>query len=337
MRNNIIFAVNAVGPLIILILLGVFLQRIKFLPRNFFEQGNKLVFKILIPCSTYCNIYSCPSLADINIAFMLYGVGIASAIFSLGLLTTHILIKEKISRSAAHQCTFRSNIPVLGAALATSLAGNEGAILLATFMMAIIPLLNIFAVITLTAHENTSGKKKKAKDVLLNILKNPLIIACILGFLTLLIRTCLTPSGSDVPIFTIKENAPFLYAAISKLAVATTPISLLVLGGLVDFSAIGGKLRNIIFGVTWRLVLAPVISIAGAVAISRLHILNFGVAEYAVLLSTFGSSIAVASAPMTAEMGGDAELARQYVMWTNVFLVISMPLEIIALRACGLV
>ena len=104
-----------------------------------------------------------------------------------------------------------------------------------------------------------------------------------------------------------------------------------------DFGAIGGKLRDITFGVIWKLILAPTISIAGAVLLSSYGKMSFGPPEYAVLLATFGSSIAVASAPMTAEMGGDAELARQYVMWTNVFLVISMPIEIIALRMWGLI
>lgn len=112
---------------------------------------------------------------------------------------------------------------------------------------------------------------------------------------------------------------------------------LIILGELVDFSAIGGKMRDIVFGLVWKLILAPTISIVGAVLLSRSGRMTFGVPEYAVLLATFGPSIAVASAPMTAEMGGDAELARQYVMWTNVFLVVSMPIEIIILRMLNLV
>ncbi len=316
------------GPLLIGI--GVFLKKSRFLPESFFEQGNKLVFQLLIPCSTFTSIYACPGLSDVNGSFMLYGMFAAFIIFFLGLITTHLFIREPISRSAAHQCTFRSNIPVLGAALATSLAGNDGAVLLATFMMVIIPLLNIFAVITLSAHENTASEKKTPADILRNILKNPLIIACILGFAVLAAREW-------VHGFTIRENMPYVYEVISKLGASTTPISLLILGGLVDFSAIGGKLKEIIFGVVWKLILAPFLSIGMAAGLSRLGVMTFGIPEYAVHLSTFGSTIAIASAPMTAQMGGDAELARQYVMWTNVFLVIAMPAEIILMRVLGLI
>lgn len=336
MSVHILFAVNAVGPLLLLILLGAVLQKTNVLSREFFEQGNQLAFRLLIPCSTYCNLYACPSLSCINVSFLIYGAGIACLIFLLGLISTHMFVREKISRSAAHQCTFRSNIPVLGTALATSLAGTEGAILLSAFLLVIIPLLNIFAVITLSVHQNTSSNPGKLSGTLFGVLKNPLIIACILGFATLLIRTHLTPEGSGTPVFTIREQVPFLYVTIKSLSAATTPVSLMVLGGLVDFAAAGRKRGSVIFGVVWRLFLAPLLAILGAVLLSWREILRFGIPEYAVLLSTFGSSVAVACVPMTAEMGGDAELARQYVLWTNVLLVFSMPVEIMLLKGTGL-
>lgn len=54
------------------------------------------------------------------------------------------------------------------------------------------------------------------------------------------------------------------------------------------------------------------------------------------LVGMYGSPVASASAVMAEEMGGDAELARQYVVWTSAFSMITLFLWIFLLRAAGL-
>ena len=54
------------------------------------------------------------------------------------------------------------------------------------------------------------------------------------------------------------------------------------------------------------------------------------------LVGMYGSPVASASAVMAEEMGGDAEQARQYVVWTSAFSMITLFLWIFLLRAAGL-
>ena len=50
------------------------------------------------------------------------------------------------------------------------------------------------------------------------------------------------------------------------------------------------------------------------------------------LVGVFGSPVASASAVMAEEMGGDGELARQYVVWTCALSMLTLLLWIVFLR-----
>ena len=139
-----------------------------------------------------------------------------------------------------------------------------------------------------------------------------------------------------LPVFSLKGNLPFLYTTIQNLGVLASPLSMVVLGALLDFSAIGGKIKYIVYGCTWRLILAPVLGIGTAVLLADLGLISCGAPEYAALLPFFGAPVASSSAVMAAEMGADAELARQYVVWTSIGLILTLPIGIMFMRSLGL-
>ena len=58
-----------------------------------------------------------------------------------------------------------------------------------------------------------------------------------LGIIFLGVRALLT-IGRDTPLFTIKDNVPFLYTTINNLKLVASPLALLALGGDFKFSAI---------------------------------------------------------------------------------------------------
>ena len=83
--------VNAVVPIILLILLGYLLKRYKFLNQNFIKTGNKFVFKVCLPCMLFINIYdSMKSFSEIRWDVVLYTVVVICVIFGLGLITAII-------------------------------------------------------------------------------------------------------------------------------------------------------------------------------------------------------------------------------------------------------
>ena len=87
LTHILITAVNAVLPIILLILLGYILKRKNFISENFVKMGNKLVFKILLPCMLFINVYDIESFAVIRWDIVIYAVVVVLIIFLLGLAT----------------------------------------------------------------------------------------------------------------------------------------------------------------------------------------------------------------------------------------------------------
>ncbi|MDE5666834.1 MAG: AEC family transporter, partial [Clostridia bacterium] len=127
MLDVLLTSVNAVAPIILLILLGYLLKRFKFLNENFIKIGNKLVFRVCLPCMLFINIYdSMNSFADIRWDVVLYSVTAVCVIFGLGLLIAVLTTKKKNRRGVILQCSFRSNFAIIGLTLVERLGGDQG-------------------------------------------------------------------------------------------------------------------------------------------------------------------------------------------------------------------
>ena len=115
-----------------------------------------------------------------------------------------------------------------------------------------------------------------------------------------------------------------------------SPLILILLGARVNFSAVGDMKKELAVGVIQRLVLAPAAGFGMAFLAQGLGFFAVTPAVLSALVGMYGSPVASASAVMAEEMGGDAELARQYVVWTSAFSMITLFLWIFLLRAAGL-
>lgn len=158
----------------------------------------------------------------------------------------------------------------------------------------------------------------------------------VLGLLCVLIREIqVMQFGSAV--FTLKQQGKLFYTALNNLKAIASPFALLVLGGQFEFSAVRGLLKEIAAGTLWRIVLAPLLGVGGAVILSRsFGILSCGVNEYPALIALFGSPVAVSSAVMAGSMGGDEQLATQLVVWTSLLSIITIFAQVCILMGFGL-
>lgn len=363
MGKIILTAVNAVLPIILLILLGYALKRIKLLNKEFLKIGNKLVFKVLLPVMLFINVYNA-DFKSFRWDVILYSLIVIVIIFGLGFLTSILITKRNDRRGVILQCTFRSNFAIIGTSLAVALAGaNE---LLSTDISATvaiiqafsIPLFNVLAVVSLSVFvgrepkpltENAlaanAGDGKAVvktshsgavKGILKGIITNPLIIGVAAGLVFLGIRELeIFAAGSAV--FTLKEHLYFLYKALNDLKIVASPFALIVLGGQFEFSAVKGMLKEIIAGTLFRIVIAPLLGIGCAVIISKYtNLFTFGVTEYPALIALFGSPVAVSSAIMAGEMKNDEQLATQLVVWTSIGSIFTIFITVCILMSAGL-
>ncbi|MBR2466343.1 MAG: AEC family transporter [Clostridia bacterium] len=328
--DSLIFAFNAVLPIVLVVALGYFIKRIKLVTVGTAKELNKIVFRVLLPANLFLSVYKIDSLASVNLTFVLFAVVATVALFALGLIYVRFATKEYSRRGALLQAVFRSNYALIGVSLVVEIFGESGsgsAALLAAF---IVPLFNILAVITLTVFEPVAEGEEKhkisVKRIVIGILKNPLALSVFTGLAVLGIRACFVRFDLS---FRLSDLSP-VSSVLEMLSRSATPLALVALGAQFEFSAVKEMKREIISATVVRLIFVPLLALGSAVLFFR-----FTGPEYAALIAAFASPVAVSSVPMAQEMRGDATLAGQIVVWTTLFSSVSLFLFIFALRALG--
>ena len=327
-------AFNAIAPILLLMALGYWLRQKGFFDVSFLQFGNKLVFRLFLPALLFANVYDIEGFASIPWDVVIYSVasGIVLCILGMGIGLATTKIPQR--RGVIAQAVFRANMAIVGLPLASTLGGQEATAVASVISAFIIALFNILAVIVLTVFlEN--GQKIRPLKILKDILRNPPIIGILLGFGCMLLRSLQAQLWGQ-PLFTIRENLPFLYATVSHLRSLLTPFALLILGGQFSFSAIGNMRKELITGTLCRLILAPVLGLSLAVFLNARGIIHCGPTEFPALIALLGSPVAVGSETMADQMGNDGQLATQLVVWSSVFSIGTLFLTVCTMMLLGL-
>ena len=331
------FALNAVLPIILLIYLGYFLRQKELYNDVFLKFGNKFVFQVALPTLLFYNVYSIETIQEIKWSVIVFSCVMILGVFFIGMFCVKWYTKDEAKRGVLLQCIFRSNFAIIGIPLAESIGGAVGVKTASVLSAFSIPLFNILAVFALTMFQtDDAGKKISLKEVGKKITNNPLIRGIVLGLICLLIRGMIPKNSDGEYVFTIQKNLPFLYTAIKNVGSIASPFALIVLGGNFKFKAVKRLAKDIAFGTFWRVVLVPFVAIASAIVLSiHTDFVNFTSVEYPALIALFASPVAVSSAIMAGEMGGDEELAGQLVVWTSICSVFSIFAAIVIMRQIG--
>ena len=329
-------ALNAVLPIVLLILIGYVLRRKGFFTDGFLTVGSKLVFRLCLPVMLFMNVYGIGSVADIRWDLCLYCLAMIAAIFLLGAVTAIAVTPVPERRGVLTQCAFRSNFAIIGLPLAAALGGEEASAVAAVVAAVLVPVFNVLAVIALSMfRRDGEGHRVSAGKITLDVAKNPLIAGVLLGVVMLLLRQWqLAQFGSVV--FSLQRDLAPMYKVLQDLKAVTTPLALLVLGGQFSFSAVRELWREITVGTVWRTVLAPILGVGGAVLLSRWGVLPCGVSDYPALIALFGSPVAVSSAIMAREMDNDEQLATQLLVWSSVVSIVTIFAAVCLMMSVGL-
>lgn len=306
--ENFLFALNGVLPLFFAMSLGYISRAIKMADRETFVQMNTVVFKTFLPLLIYLNIYN----SDIVNAQLgqpiLFAIVAVLIIFFGGWFFYTKAESSYQRRSVLVQALFRSNYVLFGVPLANSLLPDGGSGLTEILIAIVIPLFNFLAVFILQYY---SKGKMSVTQLFKGIIKNPLIIASLLGLITVL-------SGLRLP--DVIENS---FATLARVA---TPLALFALGGQFYFSETKGYLKQLIVAVAGRLLVVPLITIGAAILLGmRGEVL----VSY---LALFGGPVAVSSYTMAQQMEGEHELAGQILVYTSIGCILTLFFWITLLR-----
>lgn len=304
---------NIVLPISLLILLGFLLRQIGILDGEGCGKMNRFCFHVLVPAMVFYNIYTADLASFSNPRLLLFCLVSVTAAFLALMVIVPRLEPDPGRVGVIIQGVFRSSFVVLGMGLATSMYPGQDMSIIAIASTVVAPLFNAYAVICL---EVFSRQKPDPKKILLDVLKNPLVLssAAALLFLLLGIRF---PAAIDTTIKNISATA--------------TTISLIVLGGGLTFQGIGSYRKQLVLTVAAKLALLPLIFIPIAVWMGFSHM------ELLCLLILFSSPSPVTAGIMARNTpGADWQLAGQIVVFSTVFSVLSLFCIIYTLLSMGL-
>lgn len=280
-------------PDFLLIALGwMLLHKLRF-SADFFRELEKLVYFILFPALLFQSITKTP--ISINEAYDLLKatVALTGAGVFLAWLARPVLRPDPSAHASLSQTAYRFNTY-----LALSLAGGLGDATQTTMAILVgfaVPLGNIAAVHSLASR---NGR------VLIEIIRNPLILATSLGLIWNL-------AGMPVP--------DLVSTTLGRLGVCALAIGLLCVGATLSLQATRGQVQLVTWMVSVRLLIMPVIAIFIGIW------LNLSVTERQALLLFAALPTATSAHVLAARMGGQPQLVAITMSLGTVLSAITIP------------
>lgn len=275
---------ETLAPLVLLILLGCGLARIRFLGSQFINDLNKLAFWVALPAMIFLNASHATAPAGRAIAVWMVLLFGTFLICGAGYMAAWFLRLPKEAHGTMAQAAFRGNTAFIGLPLlAFSLPPGSPLLPLAVVVMtAMMATYNILAVLVL------EGGRGGLREIAASIATNPLLMAAILGLLV---------GGLRLPI------PVFVDRTLVLLSGAAVPIALLCIGGFLALHPISGRVVAVFTAAFLKIGVLPTIVYFAAL------LAGLSSEEMKIALIYSACPTAAASYTMAARMGGDQAIA----------------------------
>ncbi len=303
--------IHILAPVILLVGLGFFLARLRFLGRGFMDDLNKLVFWITLPALLFRSVVHAdrPGPATFSLVALLVCATLAAALG--GWVFARLIQLPRSSWGTFSQSCFRGNlayigIPVLAYAFEGSDPSNfSTAVIVMAFLMAVF---NILAVLVLQSGHSSGGSWRL---MLRSIFTNPLLLAGLSG----------------IPFAYLHITLPlFLDRTLEALGGAAVPIALLCIGGSLAHARRFERIGAIFGAALIKTFCVPLFVwlVAGAFGISG--------ADLRIALVLAACPTAAASYIMAKQMNGDEVLAGGSIVMSTLLSGLSIPLVLLIAR-----
>ena len=312
--QNLILIFGLVFPVFLIIALGYFLKRLGTINDSFISLSTKIVFNVSLPALIFTEVskVSLGEVFDIKMIVFVYS-GIIISFIVIWLISIPLL-KDGKDRGAFIQGSFRSNFAIIGLALISNIFGSEKLGKASLLLAFIVPLFNILSVIALMVPIRKERQLNAAK-ALLEIIKNPLIIAVILA----------------APFSYYRWELPtVITTTVDYLAALSLPLALIGIGGFMNFEGIKKASFTAILSAVFKLVLIPLAACVIA------YELNFPAGDMGIIFIFFGCPTAIVSFIMAEAMGSNGKLAGNIVLMTTLGSIITITTGLFILKQNGL-
>ena len=292
---------------------GLVLTRAGLFPASVNERFSRLAFNLGLPVMLFAGAAQV-NYRDLGGAHYLYAGIIASlAVFFASWQYSKSRGHARAQQGVFVQAAFRSNLAIVGIALAYSAYGERGTAIAALPVALLTMLYNVLAVWVLNA---TLGAGTTVRSLVVAVVKNPLIIGI---------------SGGVLFSALYYPPPPILKSISAGLSAFFLPAMLICIGGAMEISRLYRASSLAWEASFWRLVLAPALGVSIA--------LVFGVRGEAlgVLFLLLATPVAVSGHVMVVAARGDGMLAANITVLTTLLSLLSITAGLFLLSAFSLV
>ena len=301
---------SALLPTFALIILGFGLRQRQFLPDAFWPGAEKLTYFVTFPALLFSNTAKADlgSLPLFGIAAAILGTVAICAILIVAIKP--VLKVSPAAFSSLFQGAIRPNT-YIGLAVAAALLGDNGLTVTALCVALVVPSVNVLSVLA-CAHWGDNDRKTGVVSLLRDVIKNPLLMACVLGSLVNVMGFGLPP-----------VIGPFL----EVLGRAALPIGLLAVGAGLDLTAARRAGIPVGLSTLGKLAISPAIA-AGLCMV-------FGVpsADMAAVVLYAALPCSASAYVLARLMGADAQMMASIITVHTLVAIGSMPIIAILVHA----
>jgi predicted permease len=300
-------SLQALAPVFLLIAAGQVMRRAAFPAAGFWQAAERLVYWCLFPALLF-EATATVTLGDRRI--LLIGIATAAPVVLIVLLLLALRRPLRLDGrrlAALAQAAVRPNT-YIGLAAAVALWGQAALPPLALVIALNIPLVNLIAGILLAS---SGGRGVRPLRLVLMVLGNPLILACLLGLAT-------AAAGLALP--------PVLGATLGILGHASLALALLAVGAALEPGRIKGSSWAILLGATLKLLALPALTLLAT------RLLGLGGLDQRALVLMAALPLSASAYVQTRQMGGAADLMAASMTVQTVLAAATIPLVLGLLR-----
>lgn len=315
--NDFIFSINVTFPIFLVMVIGWGLKQIGMLNDNFVTVANRFNFKVTLPFMLFRDISSVDIKAVFDLKFVLFCAIASSICFWAIWGAAKLFLKDHTMRGAFVQASFRSSAAVMGLAFISNIYGASA--MGPLMIIGAVPLYNIYSVLVLTFeadHGDEARDTGKIKQACINIAKNPIIIAIVLGLVAAF-------AGLHFPTIVNKT--------INSVAQMATPLALIALGAGFEGRKALAKMKPTLWASAIKLVIQPLIFLPVAAY------LGFDGEKMIAILIMLAAPATPSCYIMAKNMKNDGVLTASIVVMTTLLAAFTLTGWIYILRVMALI
>ena len=293
-------------PIFLLMCLGYGFRQSDLLPNDFYKGLDTLVYYLFLPVL----IFKQTLLAEFKDTDFF---GITSSLILAGLFVSWALwmFRNKVtddmpSFTSVFQGSTRFNT-FIGLAVTIELYGSEGLVVATVAMGVLVIMANVTNVACFSVF---IGSKKTFKQHITNILENPLVLACLLGFI-------MNPLQTNIP--------PWGMKTLDMVYGAALPIGIIAVGAGFNLDYFKASLKEYFSSMMVKFFFYPLVVLIFA------FIFRVDITATIIMCIFAGLPTTVASYGLAVKLGGNKVLMANIIVLQSVFIFLVLPIWVYVL------